>query len=302
MADFFEDVGMPELWVDHGRSPTKAERRRFCESFGYPWTPLSKELRRRQANAPGEPGELSYTPRGIEVRHGVIEAALDGLEPKCPWKLRFIDTANFQPFVYEKPCICWACPIHGPEKADGLLGQVEYRLDGLAEVHVAEVPWDGDLSNRMANRRHSRNLETFWYRNVRNRAFIIGDKPLATPRDRKEPVNSTPMTPAEVMAWVRPKLWVPGHHAHGWSAGWKFPSDDSQRGQKKEDDRYISVTELSDIQVVKVMARFREVAMTRFDVKVEEGYFPSRVHHALVSLLKGLIEAEKRRDDQREAK
>ncbi len=315
IVDFVEEMEL-ELWnIDKGKGPSKAQLRRAVEWYGYkPWNRIVHELRRRRILAGKAVGDFSFSDAGIEVRHEVIEAALDGLEPMCPFRFRFVETERFQRFGFERPCGTWCCRDCGPTNAEELLAQVKRCIGDLEEVFSAEVASDPKLFSRLSTRRKDHGIEMFWYRTVEGRVYIIADKPFP---GSAPPQECMPMAPERAIEWIQASMWVPGHDDHGWSNGWRqlvndpkgsvgpdLDDDTAEEGASDAPDsgaddpaetvpRLIAVSELSELQVERVLAKLKHEAQERYGIRIETGHIPADVRPDLVRLLTDLIEAEK---------
>jgi len=121
----------------------------------------------------------------------------------------------------------------------------------------------------------------------------------------------------EALSWLRPWLWVPGHHAHDWSEGWKPKSaeaaetDWEDRGEWEDSDGdqknpgsaepgewirdQVAANELNDLQVQRVRARLVVRAKEEFGLDLDHGQSPTFFRRQLVKILEELVEEEKGR-------
>jgi hypothetical protein len=311
IVDFIEGVVIWNLLADENAGwPDKRELRQWVEHFGYYWKPLAMELRRRRGRG-AQPGRVTYTESGIEVRQGVINQMLEGLEPFCPWKSRRVDTLDWRLTMAERPCGTWSCPDCGPRRAEELLAHAANNLGSCQKLYVAEVAWDPKLFNRLAQRRRSSGARTFWYRTIEDRVFIISDRPVI---GSDQPTEFTELSSEEALGWSKEAFWVPGHQSHRWSSGWPYGSSrDGQgarpRGSQGDGPRdesdvveeespippFILLNDLNGVQTTRAMARLRDQAEARFDIRLDVGHAPSALRRELYELMTEIVDDEKER-------
>jgi hypothetical protein len=130
----------------------------------------------------------------------------------------------------------------------------------------------------MWHRRSTAQAEAFWYRDVADVVTYFSTKPMP---GNKEPRVWRPVSPQEAKELLQKVLWVPGHRDHGFSPGWE--SDEVHEVGTSGLGSF-DVSDLSDEQVLQVLAIFKDEAKRRFNVDVAD-YIPPDCRPELEILL-----------------
>lgn len=245
----------------HFISLSELERRRLlraiCESEGWSWPQVAQTVRRSAIAARAREGRtevIEYTVSGIPV----FPERFAEPQPMCPFKRKSFHLGLWATKYFNEDCNSPSERRCGSRTAEELLQQVKTRLFGLAEVHFAVAIHDEELSNRMGQRRFSRKISTFTYRDVNDEVTILADGPAG---GRTPPETSQPMPWREAIDRLIPRLWVPGHRAHDFSAGWKFPT-----GASADNDFNIALDGLTDEQVTEFERQASDLLST-YDIE-----------------------------------
>ena len=236
IASYLEDVEVGDPMM-----PERDERRRLssvCESNGWPWNHVAKEMRRRAivaAASSEDPEEIVHTELGIPIYLN----RFIGHQPLCPCKLNSFHLGHLASVAYEKSCGSPTCKRCGPEYADRVLKHLESQIQNLEEVHIAQAQWDKGLGNRMSARRSATGMNTFTHRAMDGTITIVSDKAV---RGTAPPKSSVSLSHSEAMQFMIPILGVPDLVEVSWSDDWRPPGHVSGMGI------HISTDDLSDEQ------------------------------------------------------
>jgi hypothetical protein len=79
-------------------------------------------------------------------------------------------------------------------------------------------------------------------------------------------------------------LWVPGHLDHGLSKNWRLPADSPAEGPETFD-----TAGLSDVDLTKVLAIFKDEARTSYGIDIDSNSWPASIKPALDKLMEDSI-------------
>ena len=148
---------------------------------------------------------------------------------------------------------------------------------------MAEAEWREGLAAMMRQRHEACRVEYFWYRCATGRVIYLADRPAP---GRKPPSVWRPVSREASIERLRSTdLWVPGHEDHGFSTGWKPPKITGAEGTHE----LISLHDLNDEQVRRVLEIFHEEAERLYGVRLDTGEIPEERRGDLVQLLEGIV-------------
>ena len=211
----------PHFYMQLSEFEQRGLLRALCRDHGWAWSQVARVMRHKAIAAQGggtDDEPVEFTNSGIPI----YPARFAGPSSLCPFKRRFFHLGFWEVRHRDKLCNSLSEQTCAPKAADQLLRTVDIRIRNLTEVHIAEAKWEKGLSNLMGQRRSNRKVNTFTYRSVDDTVTFVSDGPIG---GRKAPTTSTAVTPAGATDWIIPRLWVPGHHSHRFSDGWKFPEN-----------------------------------------------------------------------------
>jgi len=279
LEEVFTEIRYPTApgWAES--PPTRRLMKGITESHLYPWNVVVPELRRRLVQkfkmASSTDSDVTY--EGIPVLTEAFSGLSYGFAPLCPFKQKFASTSSFSKVTIESDCRSWDCEKCGKEQADRLFRAVTNVTLGTEELYVAEAQWSPKLMNMMFRRNQRVGAEYFWYRDAFDKVTFVSTRPLP---GNKDPMVWRKMDRDEALTYIAAAvLWVPGHHDHGWTAGWrplkpaKFVSD------------LISLHGFSEYQTALLFDTFRTEAMRLFDIEIELGTPPEERQGELAHLL-----------------
>jgi hypothetical protein len=167
------------------RTPTRRELRVFCESQGYPWNHVSRELKRYRLIflSDAEPGLVpsSRTPEGVLVDDAAfvrLVEQLGGLQKPCPSRVRQMNTRTLFTSAFPRVDDSWFCPSCAVGKADRVLKATLTGMEKWPAVFVATAPWDKALLRRVGERKRDRVATVLWFRRADDAMFFLSDKSL----------------------------------------------------------------------------------------------------------------------------
>lgn len=287
VAAFIEDVVVSCYCYDEGGWTMSEPKQRWflrtlCETSDWSWPQVTRALRKNRiagiAKRMGEEGTVEGTASGIPV-------FLDRFpepQPFCPFKRTFFHIGSFTDSTIDQPCVSPSCKECAPHLIEELLGQVKERIEPLEAVYVAQVPWNVNLTGRLAQRRHDHGMNTFTYRDVNDIVTIIGDKPLEGKRAREAPTSSEKISPVEATTFlVERVLWIPGHVSDHFSEGWAFPT-------VRASGVHISLDGLDDDQIGEFKRRAAAIVMERYDIDPSAERIPVSHWKELKLILQGV--------------